>query len=461
LHENPAAGHFGVHRTTAAATRRFYWPRMRADIQRYVKSCLRCEMAKAGPGKGKTPLHQEISGARNERVAFDIIGPLPVSRSGNKYILTIGDYFSKYFIAVPLRRHTAEDVANAIVTEWVCKLGGCPITIHSDRAPEFCGKVMKHMWEVLQIYHTKTLPYRPQSDGMVERFNGTIQQMLRCALGSERDKWDEILPFLVMAYNATEQASTGCSPNLLCFGEELVMPVDLLYGCKADKRPWVRSDGSTHYFDYVEEKRKLMMTAFAAARSVLRKSAVRQERGFNVHLKCRQFQPGDWVLKWYKPAADLKLGKGWIGPYVVTKVISDVAYELQAHPKLRPKAVHVDYLKPCYAWAKKDNWIRNPDYVCPPGRPRGDPDETLGTVDDVLSEREVTNLFKGCPRESQDIVPSPNPTQTTLSRAPVSTTLSRPSDRASRCELTQSPACGRTPKITCYGRHIKPPCRFA
>ena len=144
LHQLPAAGHFGVHRTTAAATRHFYWPRMRNDIQRFVKSCLRYEMAKAGPGKGKS-LHQEISGARNERVAFDIIGPLPVSHSGNKYILTIGDYFSKYFIAVPLRFHTAEDVVNAIVVEWVCKLGGCPLTIHSDRVPEFCGKVMKHM----------------------------------------------------------------------------------------------------------------------------------------------------------------------------------------------------------------------------------------------------------------------------------------------------------------------------
>ena len=76
-------------------------------------------MAKAGPGKGKSPLHQEISGARNERVAFDIIGPLPVSRSGNKYILTIGDYFSKYFVALPLRRHTAKDMANAIVMECV------------------------------------------------------------------------------------------------------------------------------------------------------------------------------------------------------------------------------------------------------------------------------------------------------------------------------------------------------
>ena len=107
------------------------------------------------------------------------------------------------------------------------------------------------------------------------------------------------------------------------------------------------------------------MTAFPLARSFLRKSAVCQEHCFNVHLKCRQFQAVDLLLKWYKPTDDLKLGKGWIGPYVGTKVISDVAYELQAHPKLQPKAVHVAYLKLCRAWASKDNWFKNPEYVCP------------------------------------------------------------------------------------------------
>ena len=206
-----------------------------------------------------------------------------------------------------------------------------------------------------------------------------------------------------------------------------------------------------------------------------------------------------------------------MGPYVFTKVISDVAYELQAHPKLRPKAVHVDYLKPCHAWASKDNWIRNPDYVCPPGRPRGDPDEVLGGVDDVLSDGEVDNLLKDCPRESPDMSIQQTPAKTcsndtskvstlsrrengTLNRAEKSTTssgngshstssgsqkaptlsvedqcptLSRdlertkqtsrrvPTGKASRCELTKSLVHGSMPTKTRYGRHIKPPCRFA
>ena len=52
LHQNPLAGQFGLYRTTAAAVRCLFWPRMSADIEKYVKCCLRCEMAKLGPGKG-------------------------------------------------------------------------------------------------------------------------------------------------------------------------------------------------------------------------------------------------------------------------------------------------------------------------------------------------------------------------------------------------------------------------
>ena len=407
LHRNPLAGHFGIYRTTAAAVRRFYWPRMRADIKRYVKCCLRCEMAKPGPGKGKMPLIQEISGARNERVAFDIVGPLPQTKNGNRFVLTIGDYFTKYFVAVPLRRHTAADVADAIVREWVCKLGGCPLTLHSDRAPEFVGKVMTEMWKMLQIHPTHTLPYRPQSDGLVERFNATIKQMLRCTLGKHKNTWDDVLPYLVMAYNATEQASTGCTPNLLCFGEELVLPVDIMFGRMKDPRPRLNREGDRSYHSYVEEKRTTMVFAFSLARQILKKSAIRQERGYNVHLKKHAFDPGQWVLKWYKPAADRPLGRGWIGPYVVTRRISDVVYEIQAHPRLMPRTVHVDYLKPCFACEEHDNWVKNPDFKVPPGRPRTDPDEgEMDDLDEILSQEGQDDLDReALLRDLQDAGP--------------------------------------------------------
>ena len=131
--------------------------------------------------QGQDCLKKEIAGYRNERIALDIIGLFPISNQGNKYLLTIGDYFSKYFTAVPLPNHTATTVAKAIFEQWICRMGGCPSTVHSDRAPEFVGKVLTHLWEMLGLHVTKTLPYCPQSDGLVERFNSTIKLMLKCA----------------------------------------------------------------------------------------------------------------------------------------------------------------------------------------------------------------------------------------------------------------------------------------
>ena len=156
---------------------------------------MRCEMSKPGPGKGKWPLVQEISGACNERVAMDLIVMPDPSRTGNTKILTIGDYFSKYFVAVALPNRKAEVVAKAFVNEWVCRLGGCPLTLHTDQGKELTGFIMKHMSEMMGIKTTRTLPYRPQSDGMVERFNSTLKQMLKTACGAEEDRWDEYLPF--------------------------------------------------------------------------------------------------------------------------------------------------------------------------------------------------------------------------------------------------------------------------
>ena len=65
----------------------------------------------------------------------------------------------------------------------------------------------------------------------------------------------------------------GCTPNLLCFGEELVLPVDLMFGTATDKRPWIRPDGSTCFTEYVETKRQRLVDSFSAARQVLKKSA--------------------------------------------------------------------------------------------------------------------------------------------------------------------------------------------
>ena len=86
------------------------------------------------------------------------------------------------------------------------------------------------MCHYLAICKTRTNPYRPQSDGQVERFNRTLIQCLKPLVNSDMDDWDEQCDFVCHAYNSTVHASTNCSPNLLVFGEDLIMPADLVFG---------------------------------------------------------------------------------------------------------------------------------------------------------------------------------------------------------------------------------------
>ena len=118
-----------------------------------------------------------LSNVPVERIALDIMGPLPQSNSDNSYILVIGDYFSKYTEVYALPDHTAQTVARVVVEQWICRYG-VPRIIHSDQGRDFESHLFTEMFRLLDIEKTKTCPYRPQSDGMIKRFNRTVAQML-------------------------------------------------------------------------------------------------------------------------------------------------------------------------------------------------------------------------------------------------------------------------------------------
>ncbi len=133
---------------------RFYWPRMRNDIENWLKCCQSCTMAKRGPRQQRAPLQQELSRSPFDRVAFDVIGPLPIMANGNRFILTMIDYFSKWAEAYALPNHKAETVADCIVKWWIAH-HRIPVRIHSDNAPEFTGQLLPGNHMGLSAYLAK------------------------------------------------------------------------------------------------------------------------------------------------------------------------------------------------------------------------------------------------------------------------------------------------------------------
>ncbi len=217
-----------------------------------IKCCWSCTMVKRGPRRQRVPLQQEISGSPFDRVAFDVIGPLPTTANGNRFILTEIDYFSKLAEVYALSNHKAETVADCILKRWIAH-HGIPVRIHSNNAPEFRGPVITQLKKMLSMKGTFTMPYRPQSNGLCEHMNQTIENIIKCTVREDWINWDKSLDLVMMAYRSTPQTSTGFTLNMLVRGKETNMPVDLIYGSPNSRR---RLHNYDCYCNYVEDLRK-------------------------------------------------------------------------------------------------------------------------------------------------------------------------------------------------------------
>ena len=154
-----------------------------------------------------------------ERIAIDVLGPLPVSTTGNKYLLIVQDYFTKWVEAYPLPNQEAVSVAEVLIQHFISRFG-VPMSLHSDQGRNFESAVFAEMCDLLGIDKTRTTPLHPQSDGMVERFNRTIEAQLSKFVDYHQKDWDLHIPLLLMAYRTSVHETTGCTPAMMMMGRD-------------------------------------------------------------------------------------------------------------------------------------------------------------------------------------------------------------------------------------------------
>ena len=271
LHNHPLGGHQGITRTLLPLQDRYYWPSMNEDAQTWCRQCHTCTRTKRLPILNKSELQQQLAGTAFERVAVDLMGPFEKTENDNLYIAVFQDYFTKWIIAEPLKDKTAMGVADLFYTKWVA-LFGCPQILHSDRGGEFTADVVRRLCDVLRVEKTFTSPYRPESDGMVERSNRTLQSMLRAFVNEARNDWDDHLPAVCCAYRSTPHESTGVSPFRMVFGRNITLPIDL------------QNDVGLHQqfpecpSEYVEWLRQTLYLGHDLARSKLKVAAAHQKK---------------------------------------------------------------------------------------------------------------------------------------------------------------------------------------
>lgn len=321
---------------------------MREDISIWISKCEMCASINPPPQKKvKAPVGSMPTGAPWDRLATDILGPLPLTPRGNRYILTITDYFTKWVEVFPVPDQTATTCAQLILNEIISRYG-CPLSIHTDQGRNYESDLFHELCELLEIKKTRTSPKNPKANGQVERFNRTLISMIKSYLRGEQTNWDLNLGCLAGAYRATQNESTGLTPNLLLFGRELRMPSDILRDISCDFKEEYSKNCGAHAIKIRERLQK----AHQVARRHLASNAKRRKDHYDLKSNFTEYKNFDRV--WYlnearKEGISPKLQPLYIGPCLIIKKFNDINYQIQLNGQGVTKVVNHDKLKPYLA----------------------------------------------------------------------------------------------------------------
>ena len=214
-HDHPSAGHLGVDKTLQRILKEAYWVYMASDVTKYCHECTRCQQVK--PSKPtRAPLSSVPIGRAWQMIAVDVL-EVPLSLNNNRYLLVIQDYFTKWAEAIPMPDQTAARITTELVKLF--SQTGIPEVLHSDQGRNFESTILRGTLEVFGINKSRTTAYHPQGDGMVERLNRSLLQMLRAYVDTKED-WEKYLPLTLYAYRTAVHSSTGYSPFQLMYGRE-------------------------------------------------------------------------------------------------------------------------------------------------------------------------------------------------------------------------------------------------
>ena len=231
-----------------------------------------------------------------------------------------------------------------------------PSVIHSDQGREFENKVMHELCLLGGSHKTKTTPYHPESDGLVERFNRTLSMMLAMFAGEHKDDWDDLLPLVMMAYRSSVHESMGFSPYRLMFGEECTLPMDI--GLPS-RQPDLAEDVTSPYAVWVKDS---LEVAFDQVRRHSGQAVQRQKRLYDQQAVRCLFAIGNWVMHYYPVGKKCTLDSIWTGPYLIVATLGWTV-GIQRHPDEPVILIHCQDVKKIPQPSGLQSWIT----ISPPG----------------------------------------------------------------------------------------------
>ena len=216
--------HPGKRATVQQLAIRYVWPAMKRDIRLWCEECTNCQ-------KGKITRHNFIpsqtippEGGKFAQVHLDLVGPLPPNE-GYVYLLTMIDRHTRWPEICPIKDARAETVSNAFISTWISRYG-CPISITTDRGPQFESALWTSLMDTLGSVRIKTTAYHPQANGLIERLHRRVKDALKTQ--ADPHHWLEKLPLILLSMRSAVKEDLGYSTAELMFGVNLRLPCDLL-----------------------------------------------------------------------------------------------------------------------------------------------------------------------------------------------------------------------------------------
>ena len=217
LHEGH--GHFGQEATYRRARTQFYWPNMYENLKEAIKVCHVCQVAEKRKPKQISlwPIH---TSHLFQRFGLDYVGPLTETAQGYKFLLVITEYYTRWPMAFAVRSADALTTAKIVYSQVFCTFGP-PQEILTDRGSHFANAIIASLCQIVKVKHKFSTPYHPQTNGLVENFNGTLVQILRKLSVDFPTQWDDWVDTALYCYRTKVHNTLNFSPYELLFG---VMP---------------------------------------------------------------------------------------------------------------------------------------------------------------------------------------------------------------------------------------------
>ncbi|GJW33011.1 reverse transcriptase domain-containing protein [Tanacetum coccineum] len=224
-HEGPIGGHHSANLTARKVfDAGFFWPTIYRDAHTMIKSCDTCQRQGKISQRDEMPQNAIQVCEIFDVWGIDFMGPFPSSR-GNKYILVVVDYLSKWVKAKALPTNDARVIVKFLKSLFA--QFGTPRAIISDRGTHFCNDQFAKVMSKYGVTHRLATAYHPQTSGQVEVSNRGLKRILERTVGENRALWSDKLDEALWAFRTTFKTPIGCTPYKLVYGKSCHLPIEL------------------------------------------------------------------------------------------------------------------------------------------------------------------------------------------------------------------------------------------